>query len=113
MITDKDFWLEAVKITHKVLLFSPAHLKEDREFAKEAIVLSGLCLSCLPKWNADRDIVWLAVNQNPYALWHADTSLREDEELAILAIRKENAAYTSVSHSLRINISRWSQCDGE
>ena len=78
--------LLAAKTAKTIGLDVPQNLKTCRDFALKTVQICGKTLPYFRQFCCDREVVTLAVRQDPRALIYADSILRNDPELVKLAI---------------------------
>ena len=97
---DPIFLFEGVKITNKLLK------KFDREFLSREMVLAfvkrdGLNLEYLPEYCDDFEIVKEAVSQNGMALKFASNKLKDNLQIALIAMSKDIEASRYIGENVR------------
>ena len=100
---DREFMLEAVKLTGRALYYASEQLKNDREFILEAVKLNGYALAyASEQFKNDREIVFEAVKQNGHALAYASEQLRNDREIVVEAVKQNGLALFMHQNNLRM-----------
>ena len=76
---------------------------EHREFVLEAIRLRGTALEHAPLFQADREVVLAAVEQDGFALRYAAAELLSDAEIVLAAVRRDGWALSVAAPELLAN----------
>lgn len=105
---DKDFILENIEKTTKILKFIDKSLFEDREFMKQIISKNGFALEYMPKeFQDDKEIVLIALRESAgFALKYASKRLRADREVVYQAVKKYIRPVDYASQELQDEINK-------
>lgn len=86
---DPEVVLRAVRKQSEALQFAVTELRHDLAFAKQALTANGLCMEWLPREHqGNRELAFIAVQDNGHAFLYCDASLWRDVNLAKAALRK-------------------------
>eukprot|EP00929_Paragymnodinium_shiwhaense_P025658 TRINITY_DN15461_c0_g1_i1.p1 TRINITY_DN15461_c0_g1~~TRINITY_DN15461_c0_g1_i1.p1 ORF type:complete len:803 (-),score=252.96 TRINITY_DN15461_c0_g1_i1:71-2479(-) len=128
MRDDVDAVLAAVSSAGLALEFATEKVQNDKEVVDTAVTQNGLALQfasarlrgtedicysacrqapmalefCNKQWQNDKELVEICVNVDGFALRHAD-DLKDDYDMALLAVRQNGRALVEASHRLRNN----------
>ena len=105
---DKEFILENIEKTTKILKFIDKSLFEDREFMKELITKNGFALQYMPEeFKDDKEIVLIALRESAgFALKYASKRLRADREVVYQAVKKYMRPLDYASQELQDEINK-------
>ena len=71
------------------LEFASSSLQRNRDIVKAAVSISGRSLLYAPSFNNDKEIVMIAIKNDPNSLLFAHETLRNDPELLLATIEKD------------------------
>ncbi|HCL5345597.1 TPA: DUF4116 domain-containing protein [Salmonella enterica] len=90
---DKEYMLDKVAKSHKVLVHASDNLKNDREIIMAAVKTSGRALELTDKkFKSDKGVVLAAVQQSGDALEFASRKLTKDRNIILSAVKTSGMA---------------------
>ena len=108
---DQEVVLAAVTQNWKAVMFAKDLMSDifkgevSKEFTRKIIFILvqnwGSIINYVPELQSDREIVYMAVNQNGWALSYASRKLRNDPEIVLAAVRRHGLALMFASEALR------------
>lgn len=100
---NEKFCLSAFKVNPYVYKYSTV-LQNLEEPTKEILSIEGVFLEfASSKFKADRNLVLIAIEQNPLSLEFASPSLQDDKDVCLKAVKKDANSLAYVSERLRQN----------
>lgn len=99
--SDREFILEAIKISPESFLFASKKLRSDREIALAAAECAYALEVAGENLKSDREIVLAYVTRWGLSLEYAHESLKSDREIVMAAVRQSEKALKFASPELR------------
>ena len=104
--SDRDFIKKAVKLSSCALKYANKELKEDKDYGLEILKIEGYCFEYLNnKLRNDKDVAKVAIDNCKRGVrlivMNLGAKLKEDKEIALIAVKKDGQALSYLSEQLR------------
>lgn len=93
-----------IKVRCSLFEFAPDTIKSDVAFVKELVQIKGTCIKhAAPPLKAHREVILLAVQQDPSAYEFIDEALQEDDEVIKLVFPKQGSMFCVAPENVQKN----------
>ena len=96
--------LKLVKIDGLLLLYADDDFKIDRDIVLAAVKQNGYALEYIgniTNYEILKEIVLVAIDNEPTSIIHAPSTIRNDREIALAAVRKDGTVLALLSGVMR------------